>query len=184
MKAGIAGSRSQRAGDYRADVRAGHGLWRGVAGVPLVLVPRVKDEPQITRGVRTDQRTQVHHPGDLLEPFGELDVIDAAVDRLEGAQHPLGLEAFFKGGVSLGIKRFGVGHAAGHPENDYGIGGRGQLLSFIVGSQQRFGIPSSQCRKRSGAGGLQKIATAPGAHMSFLRLLRLQPLPGSIYRIS
>jgi hypothetical protein len=67
MNAGIARlARPERARHDAADVRAVHGLRRGVAGVPVELVPRVQDEPEVARLVRADQRRAVHH---LRESF-------------------------------------------------------------------------------------------------------------------
>ena len=63
-------------GDPRADVRRGHRLRRDVAGVPVVLVPRVEDVPQVGDDVRADQRAPVHHLGDVLQPLRDLDVVD------------------------------------------------------------------------------------------------------------
>ena len=42
--------------DPRAEVRAGDRLRRDVAGVPVVLVPRVQDVAQVGDDVRADQR--------------------------------------------------------------------------------------------------------------------------------
>ena len=48
MNAGTAGfARPERARDDRAEVRRGHGLRRRVAGVPVILMPRVQDEAEV-----------------------------------------------------------------------------------------------------------------------------------------
>src|SRR5438132_4076540 len=59
--------RAERSGDDRTEVRRGGGLRRGVTGVPLVLVPRVKDESQITGGVASNQSAAVDDARDLLQ---------------------------------------------------------------------------------------------------------------------
>ena len=87
MNAGMAGIvRPAHPGDPRAEVRRGHGLRRDVAGVPVVLVPRVQDVPQVGDDVRADQRAAVHHLGDVLQPLRDLDVVHDRVDGREGAQ--------------------------------------------------------------------------------------------------
>ena len=63
MNAGIAGLFGPRTrGDPRADVRRGHRLRRDVAGVPVILVPRMQDVAEVGDDVRTDQRAAVHAP--------------------------------------------------------------------------------------------------------------------------
>ena len=59
-------ARTQRAGDDRTEMRRGDRLRRGIAGVPLILMPRVQDEPEIARRVTADQRAAIHHP---RQPF-------------------------------------------------------------------------------------------------------------------
>ena len=117
-------ARAQRARDHRPDVRRRDGLRRGVAGVPLVLVPRVQNEPQIARLIRADQRRAVHHPGDFFQPLADLDVVNRRIDRGKGAQDFVGFEPLLKRRVALRIPRLGVRHPAGHPENDDRVGGR------------------------------------------------------------
>ena len=90
MNAGITGlTRPQHAGHPRADVRRGHGLRRHVAGVPVVLMPRVQDVAQVGQHVRADERAAVHHVGDVLQALADLDVVDDRVDGRERAQDPL-----------------------------------------------------------------------------------------------
>ena len=60
-------ARPEHAGHPRADVRRGDGLRRHVAGVPVVLVPRVEDVAQVGLHVRADERAAVHHLGDVLQ---------------------------------------------------------------------------------------------------------------------
>ena len=87
MNGGMAGLlRPEHAGHPRADVRAGDRLRRHVAGVPVVLVPRVQDVAQVGQHVRADQRAAVHHLGDVLQALRDLDVVDDRVDGREGAE--------------------------------------------------------------------------------------------------
>ena len=57
-------------------MRCGHGLGRHVACVPVILVARVKNVAQVGHDVRTDQGCPIHHLGDILESFRDLDVVD------------------------------------------------------------------------------------------------------------
>ena len=79
--------RAQRPRDHRADVRHRHRLRRDVAGVPVVLVPRVQDEAEVGGGEAADDGAAIDDAADLLEAGGELDVIDGGVDGREGAEH-------------------------------------------------------------------------------------------------
>src|SRR6188768_482250 len=66
--------------DDRADVRHRHRLGRNITCVPVILMARMQNEAQV-RGVEgTNDRATIDHPANLLEPLGELDVIDGRVD--------------------------------------------------------------------------------------------------------
>ena len=49
-------ARAERASDDRAEMRSGHGLRRHVAGVPVILMPRVEDVAEIGDDMRADER--------------------------------------------------------------------------------------------------------------------------------
>ena len=115
--------RPERAGDDGADVRRGDGLRRRVAGVPLVLMARMQNEAEVARRVGADQRGAVHDLRDLFQALREFDVVHGGVDRRERGQDLVGRQAGFVRRVALGIERLGVRHAAGHPEDDDGVGG-------------------------------------------------------------
>ena len=72
-----------------------------------------------------------------------------------------------EGRVALRIERFGVGHAAGHPEHDDGVGGG---IDFFFGFGEQLARETRGERgERGGAGGLQEIAARPdivGVHKS------------------
>ena len=90
MKAGISGlSGPERARKHGAHVRRGHRLRRRIAGVPVILVPRVQNEAQVADAVRADQRAAIHDLRDVLQTLRDLDVIDHRVDTREGAEHAL-----------------------------------------------------------------------------------------------
>ena len=136
MKAGNGGIlRPLALGNPRAEVRSGDRLRRLVARVPMVLVPRMENLPQVARHVRADQRAAVEDGGDLLQPLRDADIVDRRRDRGKGAQHPVRFEPFIKGDVALRVERLGVGHAAGHPQEHDAIGRRRDffvLAAFII----------------------------------------------------
>jgi len=57
-------ARPQDPCDPCAEVRAGDRLRRNVAGVPVVLMPRVQDVAEIRQDVRADERSAVHDSRD------------------------------------------------------------------------------------------------------------------------
>ena len=59
--------RSERSRYHRAQVRHRERLRRHVAGVPVVLMPRVENESEV-RGLKCpDERAAIDHAGDALE---------------------------------------------------------------------------------------------------------------------
>ena len=114
--------RAERSRDDRAEVRHRHRLRRDVAGVPVILMPRVQDEAEVGGVERADDGPAVDDARDLLEPGGELDVVDRRVDRRERAEDVLDVDAGLERRVPLRVEGFGLGHAAGHPEHDHGVG--------------------------------------------------------------
>ena len=104
-------------------MRSGHGLGRFVAGVPVVLMARVQNMPHIGGYVRANQRSLVHHFANGLQSFGKMNAIQHRRHRLERTQHPVAFHALFKRRIAFGVKGFGMGHAAGHPEQNDRIGG-------------------------------------------------------------
>ena len=116
--------RAEGSRDDGADVRHRHRLRRDIAGVPVILMPRVQDEAEIGGVERADDRSAVDDAADLFQPLRELDVVDGGVDRRERAQHVLDVHARLERRIALRIERFGLRHAAGHPENDHRIGRR------------------------------------------------------------
>ena len=156
-------ARAERAGDDRAEVRRGDRLRRRVARVPMVLVPRVEDEAEIACPVGADERPAIDDGAQALEPCRELDVIDGGVDRGEGAEHLIGLQAARERRVALRVERLRVGHAAGHPQDDERVGGgRGPL-----GGRLRVDAPGrSRSQRRQGgcAGGREEVSAGAAAH--------------------
>ena len=100
---------------------------------------RVQDEAQVGGVERADDRPAVDHARDLLEPGGELDVVDRGVDRRERAQDVLDVDARLERRVPLRVEGFGLGHAAGHPEHDDGIGRSGVRLALAARALPRRG---------------------------------------------
>jgi hypothetical protein len=128
---GISGA--ERAGDDGANVRRSDGLRRSVTGVPLILVARMENESEIAGGVRADECGAIHHAGDVFQALSEFNVVHDRVDLWERGENLIGFEAGFESGVTLWIERFGMGHAASHPEDDDGVGGR---CDFFVAFRQ------------------------------------------------
>src|ERR1051326_1339882 len=135
----------------------GAGVWRGVGGVPLILVPRVENETEIASGIGTNQRGAVHHAGDIFKALREFDVVHDRVDLREGAEDLVGFNAAFEGSITFRIESFGVGHTARHPQDDDGIGSRRYFL-FAFGEDLTWKA-GAQGGKRGGAGGFKKVAT-------------------------
>lgn len=150
-------SGAKRARDHRAKVRRGDSLGRGIAGVPLILMAGMKDEAQVAGGVRADQRRAIHHAGDVFKALGEFDIVDDGIDLREGAEDLVGFDAAFEGGVTFRIERFSVGHAAGHPENDDGVG-RGSDF-FLLGREDLTRKTGAESGERGGTGGFKKVTT-------------------------
>ena len=73
--------RAERAGDDGAQVRRRDRLRRRIAGMPLILVPRVQDETQVAGGVGADQRAAIHHSGQFSRPCENL-ILSTAVSML------------------------------------------------------------------------------------------------------
>ena len=61
-------------------------------------------------------------------PCDDLDVVDDRVDRRERAQDLLDRHADLERRVALRVERLRRGHAAGHPQQDAGVGGRLRVL--------------------------------------------------------
>ena len=101
----------------------GHCLRRCVASVPLKLVARVQNEAQVAGPVGADQRAAVQDARDLLQALRNLYAIHRGLDRRKRAQHAIRFQARFIGCVALGVEGFGLRHAAGHPQQDDGVGG-------------------------------------------------------------
>src|SRR5439155_13865622 len=57
-----------------------------------------------------------------------LDVVHGGVDGRERGQDLLDRHADLERRVALGVERVGGAHAAGHPQQDAGVGGRRRVL--------------------------------------------------------
>ncbi len=119
-------ARAEGLGDDGAEVRDGNGLRRDVAGVPVKLVSRVEDEAEVGGLEGADDGAAIDDTADAFETLGELDVVDGGIDRGEGAENLLGADSGGEGRVALGVEGFGLRHAAGHPDDDHGVGGSGR----------------------------------------------------------
>ena len=130
-------ARSEDACHPGADVGAGDRLRRDVAGVPVILMARVEDAPQVGLNVRADERAAIEDTRDPLEPFADLHAVDRGGDRREGADAVSDCEPLFKRLVLLRVEIVGGRHPAGHPENDDRVSGRARMLDHRIGHQSR-----------------------------------------------
>ena len=140
--------RPQRARDHRPDVRHRHRLRRNVAGMPVILMARVQDEPKIRGHERADDGAPVDHAGDVLQPLRELDVVDLGVDRRERAQDVLDRHARCERRVPLRIEGLGARHAARHPQDDHCV--CAGLRRRLCRPQQLRLAPDESSESRSG----------------------------------
>ena len=137
--------RPERPRDDRPHVRGGHGERRDVTGVPVILMARVENEPEVGADERPDQRPAIHDRCDAFEALGELDVVDGRVDRRKRAEHAVGIEAALERHIPLRIERLGVSHPAGHPKEDHRID---LGLDFLRIGEKRTRVGRRQGRKR------------------------------------
>src|SRR5262249_48114280 len=80
------------------------------------------------------------------------DVVDHGVDGREGGQDLLDWDADLERGVPLRVKRVRGAHAAGHPEEDAGVRGRGRVLDRVGGEEARRAAgDGGEARGRHGA---------------------------------
>ncbi len=85
----------------------------------------------------------------------------------EGAENLLGADAGSEGGVALGVEGFGLGHASGHPDDDYGIGGSGG-----GSGADHAGFAAGERGEGGGGGGAHEAAAgdAGGDELLFARV--------------
>ena len=140
-------TRPQHARHPGADMRAGHGLRRDVAGVPVELVTRMQDAAEVRLHGGTDQRPAVHDLGDALESLADPHPVDGRRDRGERAEHPVVRHALLIRRIALGIEGLRGGHAARQPDEDAGVGRGGGRDDLLVREQAR-----GAHRERRGAG--------------------------------
>ena len=82
-----------------------------------------------------DEGAAVHHFGEFLEAFGEIDPADGGGDGGESAADVGDGEAFSKGLVVFGVEGVGCGHASGHPDEDAAVGLGGGLVDRFVAEE-------------------------------------------------
>src|SRR3954469_14793597 len=91
---------------------------------------RVQDETEVGGVERADDGSAIDHAGNLLQSLREFDVVDRRIDRWKRTEHVGDVHAGSERRVALRIERFGLGHAAGHPQDDDGVGSRRDLLGL------------------------------------------------------
>jgi hypothetical protein len=103
----------------------------------------VQDEPEIRRHERAHDGAAVHHAGDLLEPFGELDMVDGRRNRGKRAEDLFDLYAALERCVPLRVERLGLRHSSSHPQDDDRVGRRrllrrgGRTREYRLAARQR-----------------------------------------------
>ena len=70
---------------------------RNVTRVPVILVSRMQDTPQVGLNCRTNQRAAIHDPGDVFQPLRDLDMVNGCIDRRKRAEDLFHVQPFFKG---------------------------------------------------------------------------------------
>src|SRR4051812_38456448 len=104
--------RPQSAREESAHMRYKQRLGRSVPGVPMVLMLRMQDMTQIADTVCTNQRSAIHHLRYPLQSFGDLDVIDCRIDRIEGAEDLRTAHSWLERSLLLRIEGLGLRHPA------------------------------------------------------------------------
>ena len=137
--------RAERLRDHRADVRHRHRLRRDVAGVPVVLMARVQDEAEVGRHERCGSpRRDPSRCAIRSSPCVNLmwsTAVSIAGNVLSTCSTA---HARRERRVALRIERLGLRHAAGHPQHDDGVGGRGASAALRLAS-------AAACRQRCGS---------------------------------
>ena len=164
MNAGIAGIRGpERARDRRADVRRGHRLRRRVAGVPVILMPRVQDEP---RSPAVYERISVARSITfaMFSRPCEILMLSTAVSIAGNVQSTrFGFEPF-SNGVYAWVERLRAAMPPPIHSTMTVSAVAGETFSYASATEGSFaricfGYPAAKRRERRGRSSLQKIAT-------------------------
>ena len=172
--------RTERLRDHRAQMRHRHRLRRDVAGVPVILMPRVQDEPEIGGVEGSDDGTAIDHARDLLEALCEPDVVHRRRDAGERTQHLVDSHARLERRVALRIERLGLRHAAGHPQHDHGVGRR--LAWRCFGTHEPRFTPHQRRQRRRGSRPHEFAPAHPRVDQSFFGGHHTSLPPGFFYR--
>ena len=140
-----------------AEMRRSDRLWRCVARVPLILMPRVQYVAEITCGVTAYESSAIHHCGHLLQTFRKPDAVYRSWNAWEGAEERIGRHSFRERRVAFRIERLCGCHPAAHPQHDHRISGGLDFLQLHRGGNSR--ETCCECGKGRGACGLQEVAT-------------------------
>lgn len=89
--------------------------------MPMILMTRVQDVAKIRQDVRADQGRAVHHRSDILQTFGDFDIVDDRIDGWERTDHFLDGQTDLERLVVLWIKVIRRRHASRHPNEDTGV---------------------------------------------------------------
>ena len=132
------------------NVRSSHRERRNISGMPMILMTGMQNVPEVGLHCRPNQSAPVHHLGDLLHPFSDLDVVHRSIDSRESAQDLIDFQTLLIGKVAFRIKGIRRGHSTGEPNQNTGIGLR---LGMLHHGRIRQGSRSAptQCGQRSSA---------------------------------
>src|ERR1051326_531398 len=120
----------------------------------------MEDKAEVARSIGSNERGAIHDARNVLQSLGQFDVVNGRVDVRECAQDLLRLKARLKWRVSLWIEGLGMGHAAGHPENNHRVCYGNNFLFFC---RQELPRKTSRERRKGGsAGGFEKITACHG----------------------
>jgi len=130
--------RTQHPRHPRAEVRAGDRLRRHVAGVPVILMPRMQDAAEIGLHRRADEGAAIHDLRDVFHALTNVYSIHRSRDRGEGRKDRIDSHADLEGLIAFRIEGLRCGHAPGEPEQDAGVGLRLGMVQVIAPDQLRF----------------------------------------------
>lgn len=91
--------------------------------MPVILMPRVEDVPEVGDDVRSNQGPTIQHFRNVFQALGDLHTVNRRIDGREGAEDLLRGDADLEGRISLRIKRLGRGHSTSQPEENERVGG-------------------------------------------------------------
>jgi hypothetical protein len=128
----------------------------------VVLVAGMEDAAEVGLDGAADEGGAVHDPGDVFEALADFEAVDGGVDGGEGAEHLRDFEALFEGVIAFGVEGVGSGHAAGHPEEDAGVGFGGGMSDFGAVGPEGLGFAGGPGGGAGGGEFFEEVAADDG----------------------